>query len=308
MNRTQSALLTALLVITLTAFTLTGFNTVSASTVTGVIVPLYSYPTSPVWQSLISDHNAYPSVPIIAIINPSSGPGTSPDPNYVQGINALRSAGITVVGYVYTQYSQRSISSAESDINDYHQWYNINGILFDEMSNVAGNENYYSTLSNYAKSLGYTITVGNPGTAVPASYIGTVNILNIYENAGLPSTATLSSNTAGYSSSNFAMVAYDVSSVPESFVASASTYVSYMYITDATLPNPYTVLPSYFLNLLAYLAPGSTGGGPGGTVFTTTSTQTASTTSHGISLSVSQEEMILVVIAAAVTVVAARKI
>ena len=220
---------------------------------TGVIVPLFTYPTSPTWNEVIQAKLANPSVPIIAIINPDSGPGVVQDSNYKQGIDALRSAGITVLGYVYTQYAQRSLVSAEADINTYHEWYNISGILFDEMSNVIGNENYYSTLSSYAKSLGYVLTAGNPGTSVPASYIGTVNILNIYENQGLPLTSSLATWTSAYSKQNFAMVSYGVDSTNSSYEASASNYVSWIYITNANLPNPYDVLPPYFASEVAAL-------------------------------------------------------
>ena len=220
---------------------------------TGVIVPLFTYPTSPTWNEVIQAKLANPSVPIIAIINPDSGPGVVQDSNYKQGIDALRSAGVTVLGYVYTQYAQRNLTSAEADISTYHGWYNISGILFDEMSNVVGNENYYSTLSSYAKSLGYVLTAGNAGTSVPASYIGTVNIINIYENQGLPLTSSLASWTGAYSKQNFAMVSYGVSSVNSSYEASASNYVSWIYITDANLPNPYDVLPTYFASEVAAL-------------------------------------------------------
>ena len=220
---------------------------------TGVIVPLFTYPTSPTWNEVIQAKLANPSVPIIAIINPDSGPGVVQDSNYKQGIDALRSAGVTVLGYVYTQYAQRNLTSAEADISTYHGWYNISGILFDEMSNVVGNENYYSTLSSYAKSLGYVLTAGNAGTSVPASYIGTVNIINIYENQGLPLTSSLASWTGAYSKQNFAMVSYGVSSVNSSYEESASNYVSWIYITDANLPNPYDVLPTYFASEVAAL-------------------------------------------------------
>src|SRR5438132_172651 len=108
------------------------------------------------------------------------------DPNYVTGIKNLQAAGITVLGYVYTSYAARSISSAESDVISYKNLYNVNGIMFDEMSNVVGNENYYSTLTQYVKSHGMTMTVGNPGTSTRASYIGTVDNITIYESSGAP--------------------------------------------------------------------------------------------------------------------------
>ena len=113
----------------------------------GVIIPLYTYPTDSSWSAVAAAKESYPSVPIIAIINPNSGPGSSQDENYVSGITNLEAAGVTVIGYVATGYGSNSISSMESQINDYQSWYpNIQGIFFDEMS-TSGSEQSYSRRS-----------------------------------------------------------------------------------------------------------------------------------------------------------------
>ena len=177
--------------------TSTPSNTASATTQsttttgsTGVMVPLYVYPGSD-WTQVIQIKNAHPSVPIVAIINPNSGPGSSSDSNYLSGIQQLQAAGVKVLGYVYTSYGARSTTSVHADIDSYNNWYHVNGIFFDEMANTSGLETYYSNLSNYVKSLGMTMTVGNPGTDTLSSYIGTVDVLDIYENPGMPSLTSL---------------------------------------------------------------------------------------------------------------------
>ncbi|MDG7001187.1 MAG: spherulation-specific family 4 protein [Nitrososphaerota archaeon] len=229
-------------------------NSSAATTqTTGVLVPLFAYPTAPIWQSIIQEKQSNPTIPIIAVVNPDNGPGYYQDPVYVQAIDSLRSVGIIVIGYVYTSYGARSQSDVISDINSYRQWYGMNGIFFDEMANVEGYESYYSTLSNYARSLGYTITVGNSGTGIAQSYVGIMNFLIVYEDQGLPSLSHLSGLTSGYSRSNFALVAYGVSNFDSSYILSVSNYVAWMYITSANQPNPYNVLPYYFSNLLAVL-------------------------------------------------------
>ena len=220
---------------------------------TGVVVPLFAYPTAPIWQSVIQDKLANPTIPMVAVVNPDNGPGYFQDPVYVQAIDSLRSAGIIVIGYVYTSYGARSQSDVLANINSYRQWYNINGIFFDEMANVEGYESYYSALSNYAKSLGYTITVGNAGTGIAGSYVGIMNFLIVYEDHGLPPILQLSWLTSGYSRSNFALVAYGVTNINASYIASASNYVSWMFITSANQPNPYASLPYYFPSLLSAL-------------------------------------------------------
>ena len=43
-------------------------------------------------------------------MNPNSGPGYSPNPNYVTAVRDAQAAGIAVVGYVYTGYGTRSLT------------------------------------------------------------------------------------------------------------------------------------------------------------------------------------------------------
>src|SRR5712691_12883907 len=59
----------------------------------GLAIPLYTYPcfttAQCTWTTVIQARQAYPSVPLLAVINPNSGPGRSKDPNDVQGIRNL---------------------------------------------------------------------------------------------------------------------------------------------------------------------------------------------------------------------------
>ncbi len=222
------------------------------STPTGVMIPLYSYPGND-WNIVEQAKLAHPSVPIVVIINPDNGPGGSKDTNYVAGVNNLRSAGVIVLGYVYTSYAARASASVIADINTYKSWYNVSGIFFDEMSNVQGNAGYYSALSNYAKSIGFEFTVGNPGETVPASYLGSVDCIVAYENEGLPNISSLVSMDSSFSKNGIAAISYGVNVLSTSYTNSASNYIGYIYVTDAGLPNPYSELPSYFLSLVSAL-------------------------------------------------------
>jgi Spherulation-specific family 4 len=233
---------------------------------TGVIVPLYAYPTDSTWATLIQEKQAHPGVPVVAIINPTRfGTGRYYDPNFASGVMSLQAAGITVVGYVATNYCARYVGWVETNIDRYKSWYAVNGMFFDEMPIYGGCEAYYSTLSGYAYSLGMSLTVGNPGATIDTSYIGTVNMLVVYEGSGEPSVSSLASRIAGYDKSNFAIIAYGVNSYSPSYVQSASRYLGYMYLTIGILPDPYTgVLPSYLDRMFSTLA--SLGGGSSSTV------------------------------------------
>jgi hypothetical protein len=221
---------------------------------TGTIVPLYSYPTSSYWPAIISAKNSNPSVPVIAVVNPDSGPGPSVDSNYTTGIANLQAAGITVIGYVFTNYGGRDQGTVEADINSWKSFYpTINGIFFDEMANDdnATHVSYYQGLSSYAGSQGFTYTVGNPGADTLPEYVGTVNTILVYESAGVPS--SLPSWYSNYPASNFGVIPYDVPSVNTSFINSAKATIGYIYMTDDNLPNPWDTLASYFSTLLSDL-------------------------------------------------------
>jgi len=247
-----------------------GFHTQAAyaATATGVMVPLYTYPTSSTWDTVAKAKSSYPSVPIIAIINPSNGPGASKDSNYAAGIQKLQSAGVTVLGYVFTSYGSRSSSTIKADISTYNNWYKVNGIFFDEMSNVGGKETYYKSLSDYAKSLSSSYTVGNPGADTASSYVGTMDNIIIYENAGLPSISSLGGWHSNYDKKNFSIIPYAVGSLDKTYVSKAASEVGYMYITNDNLPNPWDSVPSYFNDLTS--AVNAANGSPTSSPSTTT--------------------------------------
>jgi hypothetical protein len=217
----------------------------------GVIVPLYSYP-GPTWNALIEEKNAHKSVPIVAIINPDSGPGTE-DPNYSTNVQNLQAAGITVLGYVSTNYGAKSMPTVESEIDSYHNWYHVNGTFFDQMSNVPGNETYYGNLTKYVKSHDMSMTIGNPGIDTLPSYVGTVDNIVVYDNPGLPSISSLGGWHENFTETNFSLISYSASNINSTYVENATRYVQYLYITNSTLPNPFLTLPSYFDDLLKML-------------------------------------------------------
>ncbi len=225
-----------------------------ATTPTGIIVPLFSY-VGPTWAQLIGYHQEYPTVPMIAVVNPLEGPGSFRDPNFQLGVESLQNAGILVLGYVVTHYANTNISDVEALIANFSNWYHVNGIMIDEMNNSVGSAGYYSTLTKFDRSLGMTVTVGNPGTEVPQNFIGAVDTIVIYESPGLPSLSFLAGWHAGYSKSNFIITAYDVNPLDTSWVRSASQYLGYLYITDGVWPDPYTnALPTYMGALMSTLA------------------------------------------------------
>ena len=203
---------------------------------------------------LVTAKLAHPTVTVRAIINPDSGPGAAKDPEYAQGIATLNAAGVVVLGYVATTYAKKASAEAQAEITKYQTWYpGLKGIFFDEMSNKVGDEPYYQGLDYFAKGTGYTVTVGNPGTSIPASFVGTVDTILIYESEGLPKASALDPFAGKYAPKNFGVIPYKVPALDAAFVASARAKVGFIYLTDDDLPNPWDTLPAYFSNLLGEL-------------------------------------------------------
>ncbi|MFD8493007.1 spherulation-specific family 4 protein [Amycolatopsis sp. NPDC059657] len=220
----------------------------------GTIVPLYSYPTAGTWTTLIEAKKRYPSVPVIAIVNPASGPGVAPDPEYLIGISRLREAGVIPIGYVTTSYATRTAEAVRAEIDLYQAWYpKLQGMFLDEMSNVEGLEGYYRDLSQYSKKAGFKRTVANPGTSTLRSFVGTVDTLIVYENSGLPATCSTASWQRRHNKGNFAVLGYNIESLRESTVDSCTSKVGWVYFTHGGMPNPWDGLPPYLDKLLCYL-------------------------------------------------------
>jgi hypothetical protein len=231
-----------------------------------ILVPLYiapgngaSYPSTE-WNSLKTLAHNHPKVSIYAIINPASGPGYAqnmPNPtwtqDYTSGISDLNAEGIVVLGYVPTNYAQRPVNDVYSDIDHYSSWYGgsgLKGIFFDEMNYTdVAKVQYYKDATNYAKSKGFIITIGNPGTDTRKEFIGSVDKIMIAEGAGMPTQSELKGSSnwhLNYDKKNFGYYAYDVptwNSTIENAAIDAAKYTSTFYITDDYYRNPNTDNP-----------------------------------------------------------------
>src|SRR5882672_4184561 len=58
----------------------------------GTIVPLYTFPTDASWADLVTARKAHPSVRVVAVVNPNSGPGASKNAAFTTGIAKLVAA------------------------------------------------------------------------------------------------------------------------------------------------------------------------------------------------------------------------
>jgi len=246
---------------------LLGFANLSASSSPcssdslSLLVALYIDPStgSASWTAV---KNGASSVPTIAIINPDNGPGSGIQSDYTTGISNLKSGGVVVIGYVYSNYGTgpRTLAQIQTDINNWYTWYPaIQGIFIDEVSSSSSEISFYTTLYNSIKAESSSAQVVlNPG-AIPASgYTSISTKIVAFEDVGsdfgsgsVPSYATCS--TRG----NFAALLYSTSS--SNYQAAITQvrdtwYYGWVYVTDQS---NYNALPSYYSSEVTYIANGN---------------------------------------------------
>ena len=223
---------------------------------TAIYFPLFKRP-GPLWDDMITYRQAHPSLPWIVVLNPGNGPGMHYNENYAGNVTKLKSANMTILGYVSTGWGARSEDDIKQDIRNYNDWYGVDGIMFDEMVSQSGSEGHYSNITNFARSLNMSLVLGNVGTGISPTYIGIVDSIGTSEGHGVPPINWHKGWHLDYDKSNFFLVAYSQSYVDPKYVAEISKYVGSIYITDDELPDPYDEFPSYFDEVVSALDPQS---------------------------------------------------
>jgi hypothetical protein len=225
---------------------------------TGAFVALYMYPGGSGWQhwqAVIDAKKAHPSVPIVAVINPNSGPGNWKDSNFANGIPKLRNVGVIVLGYTYSDYGARSLTVLKGDVDKYQNWYGIDGIFIDEFNNQRNTVEWqYDQITDYAKSRGMKMVMGNPGTDVPESYINTADVMSISEGRGYLNLDYVKGWHLDYDKRNFGIIRYDIGWLDTNYVIEASKYVGLIYITNGNDSNHrWFHVPSWFDDMVGVL-------------------------------------------------------
>ena len=229
-------------------------------------VPAYFYPQvghdSNGWTRMCSTMNTQQG-PGIAVMNPASGPGSSKNSDYVNAISYCHSHGQQVIGYVHTSYGQRPLAPVENEVSEYYQWYQMDGIFVDEMSNDSSTSTFYHALYQYIHAQGGSqapLVVGNPGVPASSDWQLTqqaADELLIFEGSA-KSYMSWSPPAwgANYPATMFWNVVYNAptgAGLQTVCQHSQTVNAGFMYVTYGTLPNPYDFLPkaSYWNKELA---------------------------------------------------------
>lgn len=213
---------------------------------TGVLIPIYVRP-GPEWERVAAAKAPRPRVPLLAIVNPNNGPGASKRESYAAAIPKLSGAGVQALGYVWTNYGGRPLSEAQTDIGRWREWYpEISGVFVDEMASKTEQLAYYQAVQKAVRYRGMTVVVGNPGTAPQRDMFGAADALVVSERAEALAVESLQKISADGGSGKIAVLVHGAPrSVVENWLPSAKSLLSYVYITDDKLPNPWNTVSSH---------------------------------------------------------------
>jgi Spherulation-specific family 4 len=240
-----------------------------------ILLPLYIYPNwydrdKYIWQQVVV---AAKKVPIVAIINPNSGPDRAP-PNidYQQGIKDLRQVGVKIVGYVPSKYANRDLQAIETDIDLYTKYFNVDGIFIDEVATASDKLDYYRHIYQYIKSrsrhistpkaLPYQVII-NPGTDISESFLSqpAADTIVLFENRqknwmNYHPPAYIKK----YSFQHFAALIHTTANpnlMKSTIDRAVKNGFGYIYITndstDTANRNPWDSLPKYWQSQVNYI-------------------------------------------------------
>jgi hypothetical protein len=241
-----------------------------ASATPQILVPAYFYPSVDPAQSPWNEMTAAAAAgaSITAIMNPDNGPGVAVNSDYVTAVAAFRAAGGRVLGYVYTCYGgqacfsglppSRTTAQVLEQAARYRQWYSVDGIFLDEMSNRLSDLAYYETVAQGLRAAQPGLQIfGNPGTASPEAYLAVADTLVSFERGtGSYDGAVVEAWMSSADPSRQAHLHYNVDSADTMrtlLQEAQARRAGYVYITDdryvpsdpAAL-NPWDQLPAYW--------------------------------------------------------------
>jgi hypothetical protein len=218
----------------------------AATTCQKLVVPAY-FTVESEWVPALAS-TPEPSTIILGVT--STGPGTTPNATLAAYVKQAQAKGITILGYVATNYEQRPTAAVETDVRDYKAWYGVTDIFLDQVTRTLAQIGYYQTLSDYIHQTNPGSRVWlNPGVYPNQLYMSVGDVVMVYEGTfadyvGLRPPAW----TDEYAASRFAHVVFATagSELRRALRLAHDRRAGYVYVTDGTGSNPYGSLPSYW--------------------------------------------------------------
>jgi hypothetical protein len=221
---------------------------------TRLLVPAYFYPAGAglaEWKRLIASASTS-TAPVVAIVNPASGPGERADDNYRTVFRLAKGSRLTTIGYVTLGYGKRSASSVKAEVDRWLALYpGVQGIFFDEQPSGPELAPFARECFAHARAKFPSGTlVSNPGVSCAPEYLAgpegvTVCLFEHHEgfDAWQPPAWA-----ARFGPERFAILLYGVpaSDLRRRFDEATRKRAGVVYVTDAPGPMPWGRLPSYW--------------------------------------------------------------
>lgn len=189
--------------------------------------------------------------PAVMILNPASGPGSGPNPEFRQAVQQAKANGSQVIGYIGTNYGQRPLWQSEQYIREYRQWYGVRGIFLDQAPTSGTQQiGYYRALARYIHALSPGAPIWlNPGVYPDRAYLSVASVIMVFEG---PYQSYLGVHVPKwarhYPPDRFAHTVYAATrkDLADAVRLSRDRNAGFLYVTDNVAPNPYSALPSYW--------------------------------------------------------------
>jgi Spherulation-specific family 4 len=219
-----------------------------------LLVPAYFYPGGPGlkhWDRLIESAK---QAPIVAIVNPASGPGVQRDPSYEKVIDRAHDSHVLLIGYVSTSYAKRPLADVKADIDRWYRLYpKIEGVFLDEQASAADQVDYYASAFQHVKKVQpKALVVANPGTVCAEEYLSrpAADVVCLVEN-NKEAGPVMPAWTENYGSDRFAGLLYGINKeerMQELLRELVKKRIGCVYLTNTGLPNPWDRLPEWWDN------------------------------------------------------------
>ncbi len=218
-----------------------------------MLVPAYIYPSGDgrkEWQRLF---DAASKVEIVAIANPNSGPGDERNVDYSAIFTEAANRGITLVGYVSTDFGKRPHAEIKKDVDTWVRFYpQIRGVFFDQQPREGRYAVQFAELGDYVKrKLHDPLVITNPGILCDEAYLAQAvsNVTCVFVNYQGFEQFELPASFKAYDPSRFAAMPYNIpdAETMRNVVRDAIIKrIGYVYVSDAKPPNQWGKLPAYW--------------------------------------------------------------
>lgn len=207
-------------------------------------VPAYFHPAvaPKKWARLVS----LAPLTRFVIINVHNGPGEDVDVTYLAVIDALRDAGVRMLGYVDTAYGQREPSVIAQEVSTYRARYGLDGVFMDQVSSGLEELDHYAQCVVAARTAGGHFIALNSGAHPHPGYVDLANVTVTFEGTWAQyKTLEVPEWVHRFPASRFSHLVHSMprKAFARGLALSAQRHAGSVFLTDGSGDNPWDRVP-----------------------------------------------------------------